>query len=392
MVRCHSCRSLQKTQLSPQRYFVLHHYGGVYQDLDIGCKRPMLPLLNFDIVLPRTIPVGISNDLMFAAPQHPFMDLVTHNLVTFNHQYGTHYPTVMFSTGPMFLSAQYGLWPSVDGIRGGVRVLPKSLYGKNAKPEEAEHSFFSHYYGSSWHESDAGFITFVSCPCEIYKFSKNLYSEQLGKFGMGLMYAGAVVLLLGFLWLVWVRRWVFARLGLLSFSRLLNPNKYQPISIYSRPNTPIQPADVPDNASLHSLHSVKPSRRGRRPAFLDYATSEDDDVEAIAPGYSSAARRARDPNRGLPPSYSSTWSNFTSIFAPRPEFESPRFQPQQPQPQTPSSSNLFVPADYKDSPALSRSASVASGRSASPLLPPGYEVDRLLSTMEDPDLLTSPKI
>jgi hypothetical protein len=137
------------------------------------------------------------------------------------------------------------------------------------------------------------------------------------------------------------------------------------------------------------LHSVKPSRRGRRPAFLDYATSEDDDTEAIAPGYSSAARRARDPNRGLPPSYSSTWSNFTSIFAPRPEFESPRFQPQPHQPQTPSSSsNLFVPADYKDSPALSRSAS----RSASPLLPPGYEVDRLLSTMEDPDLLTSPKI
>jgi mannosyltransferase OCH1-like enzyme len=157
--------SLQKLTLA-QRYFVLHHYGGVYQDLDIGCQRPMRPLLNFDIVLPRTIPVGISNDLMFAAPHHPFMELVIHNLVTFNHQYGTHYPTVMFSTGPMFLSAQYGLWPSVDGVRGGVRVLPKSLYGKNARPDEMEHSFFLHYYGSSWHEGDAGFIKLVRSACE----------------------------------------------------------------------------------------------------------------------------------------------------------------------------------------------------------------------------------
>ena len=89
------------------------------------------------------------------------MELVIHNLVTFNHNYVSNYPTVMFSTGPMFLSAQYGLWPSVDGDRGGVRVLPKSLYGKNAKEEEAQHAFFWHYYGSSWHADDAGFITFV---------------------------------------------------------------------------------------------------------------------------------------------------------------------------------------------------------------------------------------
>jgi hypothetical protein len=45
-------------------------------------------------------------------------------------------------------------------------------YGKNAKPEEAPHSFFAHYYGSSWHADDAGFITF------------------LGKSGKLLMYAG----------------------------------------------------------------------------------------------------------------------------------------------------------------------------------------------------------
>lgn len=135
------------------RYFVLHRYGGVYMDLDIGCRRNMDPLLYFEVILPQTIPVGVSNDLMFAAKNHPFMDLVIHNLITFDHTYGTNYPTVMFSTGPMFLSAQYGLWPKdvSEGMERQVRVLPRRWYGKNAPPSQMTDSFFDHYYGSSWH-------------------------------------------------------------------------------------------------------------------------------------------------------------------------------------------------------------------------------------------------
>jgi len=72
----------------------------------------------------------------------------------------------MFSTGPMFLSAQYSIYTSSHPITpdepGDVRILPKSLYGKNAKPGEAPHSFFSHFYGSSWHADDAPFISFLS--------------------------------------------------------------------------------------------------------------------------------------------------------------------------------------------------------------------------------------
>lgn len=135
------------------RYFVLHHYGGIYMDLDIGCRRNLDPLLYFRVILPQTIPVGVSNDLMFAEKGHPFMDLVIHNLMTFDHTYGTNYPTVMFSTGPMFLSAVYGMWPkdTPDGVERHVRILPRRWYGKNAGVTELPDSFFSHYYGSSWH-------------------------------------------------------------------------------------------------------------------------------------------------------------------------------------------------------------------------------------------------
>ncbi len=164
------------------RYFVLYHYGGIYIDLDIGCLRRLDPLLIFPVILPRTIPVGVSNDLMFAEKEHPFMAQTIHNLITFDHNWILNYPTVMFSTGPMFLSAQYGLYtssqPLTSDMPGGeVRILPKSLYGKNVKPEEAPHSFFSHFYGSSWHSDDAAFIGF------------------LGKWGKALLWVGVVILI-----------------------------------------------------------------------------------------------------------------------------------------------------------------------------------------------------
>jgi hypothetical protein len=142
-------------------------------DLDVGCQRRLDPLLRFEVILPKTIPVGVSNDVMASAKEHPFMDHLIHNLVTFNHRYLTHYPTVMFSTGPMFVSASYGLYVDAHGLAipstpdnpsagfKGIRVLPKSLYGKNAKPSDAPNAFFRHYYGSSWHANDAGFLIFL---------------------------------------------------------------------------------------------------------------------------------------------------------------------------------------------------------------------------------------
>lgn len=165
------------------RYFVLYHYGGIYLDLDVGCLRPLDPLLVYPVILPKTIPVGVSNDLMFAEKTHPFLAQTIHNLVTFDHSWMLNYPTVMFSTGPMFLSFQYSLYTSSHPITpdapGDVRILPKSLYGKNAKPEEAPHSFFAHYYGSSWHADDAAFIGFLST------------------WGKGMMWLGLAILVYG---------------------------------------------------------------------------------------------------------------------------------------------------------------------------------------------------
>ncbi|KZO98031.1 glycosyltransferase family 32 protein [Calocera viscosa TUFC12733] len=165
------------------RYFVLYHYGGTYLDLDVGCLRRLDPLLTHPVILPKTIPVGMSNDLMLTAPHHPFFRRAIDSLQSFDHNWIMNYPTVMFSTGPMFISAIYGLYTSATGYprtpEDEVRVLPKSLYGKNAKPGEAPHAFFAHYYGSSWHSDDAGLVLF------------------LGSYGTLIMYLALFILVAG---------------------------------------------------------------------------------------------------------------------------------------------------------------------------------------------------
>ncbi|MBW0542211.1 hypothetical protein O181_081926 [Austropuccinia psidii MF-1] len=169
------------------RYFILHHYGGVYMDLDIGCLRPMDSLLRFDMILPQTVPVGISNDLMFSAKGHPFMNFVIHRLAQFDHDYLLNYATVMFSTGPMALSAllsqaRRSTVLSSTAVMSGfgpIRILPPHLYGKNlAAPQPSPGPFFTHYHGSSWHTEGAGMVLW------------------LGKFGMFCLYAAIAIVVL----------------------------------------------------------------------------------------------------------------------------------------------------------------------------------------------------
>ena len=88
------------------RYAVLAEYGGFYIDLDIQCRRPLDFLRRYPLVLPATRPVGFSNDFLAAAPRHPLMLQMLQALPAWSVPLITKYPTVMFSTGPMFVTLQ----------------------------------------------------------------------------------------------------------------------------------------------------------------------------------------------------------------------------------------------------------------------------------------------
>ncbi|KAL8908227.1 MAG: hypothetical protein Q9207_000948 [Kuettlingeria erythrocarpa] len=143
------------------RYFVLAHFGGIYIDLDDlfqGCNRRLDPLLSYPAWVRRTAPTGISNDAMGSTPQHPFFLTVIESLRAYDKNWRLPYITVMYSTGPLFLSVIWkkymssGVNTGDDANGGRVRILMMDEY--NRYPW----SFFSHHKGSSWHGKDARLI------------------------------------------------------------------------------------------------------------------------------------------------------------------------------------------------------------------------------------------
>jgi mannosyltransferase OCH1-like enzyme len=135
-------------------------------DLDVGCLKRMTHALQIPMVLPETLPFGVSNDLMIAVPHHPLMKQVINELKNWNHIYGTKFPTVMLSTGPAFLSYQLGRYRKIKPTNFDVlpiRIMDHEIYaGLTASTE------FYHIDGNSWHTWDAKVIVLM------YRYLKEL--------------------------------------------------------------------------------------------------------------------------------------------------------------------------------------------------------------------------
>jgi mannosyltransferase OCH1-like enzyme len=134
------------------RYFVLSHYGGTYIDLDDGCQQRLDLLLSYPAWVRRTKPTGISNDAMGSVPQHPFFLRVIESLQAYDRSWLLPYITVMYSTGPLFLSVIWKEYMGQSRDAERVRVLMPEEY--NGSPW----SFFTHHVGNSWHGADAQLI------------------------------------------------------------------------------------------------------------------------------------------------------------------------------------------------------------------------------------------
>ncbi|ODV57868.1 mannosylinositol phosphorylceramide synthase catalytic subunit SUR1 [Ascoidea rubescens DSM 1968] len=135
------------------RYFALSHFGGIYIDLDDGCARRLDPLLTVPAFVRKTTPTGVSNDVMGSVPKHPFFLKVLDNLQKYDRNWLIPYLTIMYSTGPLFLSViwkQYKRWGVPEN--GVVKILQPADYKKHT------YSFFIISEGSSWHLDDAKFI------------------------------------------------------------------------------------------------------------------------------------------------------------------------------------------------------------------------------------------
>lgn len=66
------------------RYFILHKMGGIYIDLDMGCLKPLDFMRQANFTAPMTNPLGISNDVMAAAPGSAYLEHATRRLQHWN--------------------------------------------------------------------------------------------------------------------------------------------------------------------------------------------------------------------------------------------------------------------------------------------------------------------
>ncbi|KAF2272762.1 mannosyl phosphorylinositol ceramide synthase SUR1 [Westerdykella ornata] len=139
------------------RYFVLHHFGGIYIDLDDGCNRSLDPLLAYPAWVRRTTPTGISNDAMGAVPRHPFFLKTIDSLPEYNRRWILPYITVMASTGPLFLSIIWRHYNNANPVGAErVRILFPAEYNHHSW------SFFTHHLGNSWHNNDVRLIFWMA--------------------------------------------------------------------------------------------------------------------------------------------------------------------------------------------------------------------------------------
>ena len=140
------------------RYFIMRKFGGIYLDLDVGCRRSLDNLRRLDkvnLVVPATSPLGISNDFFMAAPEHPFLVLVTERLIkSADACWWSSYLSVMFSTGPAFFTlALYDYY-------GGASTSEREKIGLLSNYDYTRRVLW-HVYGSSWIKGDGTVIMWV---------------------------------------------------------------------------------------------------------------------------------------------------------------------------------------------------------------------------------------
>jgi mannosyltransferase OCH1-like enzyme len=140
------------------RYMILHRLGGVYSDLDIVSLRPIDDLLDCDVMLPKTDPIGVSCDLMAARPGHAFfahlIDQLPAAYARWQHWYIPRHFRVLLTTGPLFLTAQYRAFAGKQAIK----ILPPDQYGAVPSPS----SYLRHIPGNTWAGWDTHVFTFLN--------------------------------------------------------------------------------------------------------------------------------------------------------------------------------------------------------------------------------------
>jgi len=155
------------------RYMVIYIYGGVYIDLDIGCKKQPKELLNkYDLVLAKSVnsESTLTNAFIASVPKNRFILYCIQNLNAYINHYGLlgKHLHVMNSTGPLFLNNMLYSYPYNENMY----ILTHREYVFdctvcNSKCNGGE--YFFEAKGNSWHAFDSRLYNHLRC---VYHFDR----------------------------------------------------------------------------------------------------------------------------------------------------------------------------------------------------------------------------
>ncbi|KAK4540336.1 hypothetical protein LTR36_009293 [Oleoguttula mirabilis] len=152
------------------RYALLHHFGGVYLDLDVTCLAPLDSLLHLPLLTPGAYPAGVNNAFILARPRHGFLFRVLQGVAGRDMRWPMPYVENMLSTGCMFFTNRW--MDYARDLQGRIGVVAEEdkvytladRYG-NTEPHmlrgKATTPLFTHGGASSWHSWDAAVIVLI---------------------------------------------------------------------------------------------------------------------------------------------------------------------------------------------------------------------------------------
>lgn len=165
----HYPRRVQKANIL--RYAILEHFGGVYLDMDITCRRSLDDLRHLPFLAPAAFPTGVSNGFMLSRAHHPFLKQVIDGVAISDLRWGLPYVETMLTTGCMFLSNQRTAYMSgLMGFGTVPQAQDKVFVLADEEGKIRSHMLrgavttplFQHGGASSWHEWDAAVVLFIA--------------------------------------------------------------------------------------------------------------------------------------------------------------------------------------------------------------------------------------
>lgn len=161
------------------RYALLHHFGGVYLDLDVTCRVALdapvslnggAALTDLPWVTPGAYPAGVNNAFILSRPGHPFLAMLLSRVPSRDLSWPMPYVENMLSTGCMYFSnvwMSYALDRPATAMKARKENRMYILADENGEMEghmlrgKIVTPLFEHGGASSWHGWDAAMIVMI---------------------------------------------------------------------------------------------------------------------------------------------------------------------------------------------------------------------------------------